>query len=335
MLKSQINRLLSEGIFPEKTGLPFLIETHISWLVICDRFVYKIKKPVRYSFLDFSTIKQRKFYCERELLLNKRITGDIYLEVLPVIEDDQRIIIGNVKGTLIDYCVKMVRIEASKQLDKLLLEKTVKDEDIIRLAEKIAGFHRHADIIYNTDVTRIKHDFNDIIEEKSAINGHLGEQYSNIISDAVKKSNIFIDKEEDNLRLRQKNGFFRDVHGDLHCKNIFILSEPQPFDCLEFNDDYRRIDVLNETAFLCMDLESFGRKDLSDLFINHYNKLFPSMKTASDSRIFIYYKSYRANVRAKVNCLRAVSCVSEEDKKSFMKQSLKYLLMLRNYMDTL
>ena len=335
MVKSQIHRLLFEGIFPEKTTNPSLIETHISWVVLCDRFVYKIKKPVRYSFLDFSTIEKRKFYCEREVFLNKRMTIDIYLDVLPVTEDDQRIVIGNTNGTLIDYCVKMVRIDASKQLDKLLVDKAVKDEDIIHLAEKIAGLHRHADIIYNTDVSRIKHDFNDIMEEKDAINRYLGEQYSDIISDAVKKSNHFIAEEEGNLRLRQQNGFFRDVHGDLHCKNIFMLSEPQPFDCLEFNDDYRRIDVLNETAFLCMDLESFGRKDLADLFINHYNKLFPSMNTESDSRIFTYYKSYRANVRAKVNCLRAVSSVSVDDKKSFMQQSSRYLLMLRNYMDTL
>ena len=81
------------------------------------------------------------------------------------------------------------------------------------------------------------------------------------------------------ISTRLKEGFYRDGHGDLHSRNIFLLAEPVPFDCIEFNDDFRQIDVLNEVAFLCMDLEAFGRQDLSDCFLESYNALFPAIKT--------------------------------------------------------
>src|SRR5665213_2163727 len=101
MTTEQINNLLLNGIFPEETGKRELMETHISWVILCGRFVYKIKKPVQYSFLDFSTLALRLHYCNREIELNKRLTQNVYIEVLPVHEWHENIIIGGNKGNII------------------------------------------------------------------------------------------------------------------------------------------------------------------------------------------------------------------------------------------
>jgi uncharacterized protein len=90
------------------------------------------------------------------------------------------------------------------------------------------------------------------------------------------------------LAARLRKGFYRDCHGDLHSRNIFLLPALLPFDCIEFNNDFRQIDVLNEVAFLCMGLDAFGRKDLSTLFIDYYNRLFPAIKTNKDRTLFLF-----------------------------------------------
>jgi hypothetical protein len=111
-----------------------------------------------------------------------------------------------------------------------------------------------------------------------------------------------------------------------------LLQTPQIFDCIEFNDDYRQIDVLNDIAFLCMDLDAFGRKDLSDLFLDYYDQLSPTIKTAQDRMLFIYYKCYRANIRAKVNSLRARSAKNEDERKIALYETEKYLLLMNAYL---
>lgn len=137
------------------------------------------------------------------------------------------------------------------------------------------------------------------------------------------------------LEHRLKAGYFRDCHGDLHSRNIFLLPDPQPFDCIEFNDDYRHIDVLNEIAFLCMDLDAFGRHDLSELFFNSYNNLFPTAETKEDYLLFVYYKSYRSNIRAKVNSLRARSAINEAQQLLALKEAERYLRLMNSYINEL
>src|SRR5678815_376470 len=120
MTKEQINSLLSKGIFPETAGTRELIETHISWVIVCDQFVYKIKRPVHYSFLDFSTLEMRKHFCEREIELNKRLTDNIYLDVQPVSEWQGCFFIGATDGAIIDYAVRMHKLDREKQMNILL-----------------------------------------------------------------------------------------------------------------------------------------------------------------------------------------------------------------------
>jgi aminoglycoside phosphotransferase family enzyme len=335
MTKEQINELVLKGQFPQSFGLPELVETHISWVVICDCFVYKIKKPIQYSFLDFSSLEKRKYYCEREVELNKRLTDDIYLDVQPVKKTLGGLLIGGEEGEVIDYAVRMRKLERDRQMDILLLNNKVTTSDIQKLAGKIAAFHKNTGIIYEKDFLDIQKKFNDLEEEIPYLQEYLNANSSIIIRHALVTSDKFIEKNKDLLASRLKGGFFRDCHGDLHSRNIFLLPSPEPFDCIEFNDDYRQIDVLNDVAFLCMDLDAFKRKDLSDLFLNCYNSLFPSIKTGDDRRLFIYYKSYRANIRAKVNSLRARFAKDDVQRISALAEANKYLDLMDGYMKML
>ena len=334
MTTEQINSILIEGKFPQPPGQRELVETHISWVIICDQFVYKIKKPIQYSFLDFSTLALRKHFCEKEIELNKRLTENIYLDVQAIHEIRGRFIIGGNEGTIIDYAVRMNKLPREKQMDVLLLQNKITETDIRTLAEKIAFFHKNTNAIFKKNSLDIQEKFNDLAKEKEFLARQLGNDSSDIISHSIETSDIFIERHKELLANRLRAGFFRDCHGDLHSRNIFLLPSPQPFDCIEFNDDFRQIDVLNEVAFLCMDLDSFGRQDLSALFIEQYNHFFPAMLTEDDKSLFIYYKSYRANVRAKVNSLRAKSAGNDMDKTQALAAVDKYLRLMFSYIQS-
>ena len=335
MTREQIYKLLLEGEFPGNLQRAELIETHISWVFLCEHFVYKIKKPIQYSFLDFSTIEKRKYYCEREIELNKRLTDDVYLDVQAVRELRGHYFIGGENGEIIDYAVRMRKLDRSRQMDVLLVNNQVTQSDIVNLANKIASFHKNTRIIYQKDFLDVQEKFNDLDAERDYLQKYLNTNSNIIISHAIEISNRFIESVKSLLANRLKAGFFRDCHGDLHSRNIFLLPSPQPFDCIEFNDDYRQIDVLNEIAFLCMDLDVFGRQDLSDLFLSHYNNLFPCIKTDADRRLFIYYKSYRSNIRAKVNSLRARDARNDKERTSSIAEADKYLRLMDCYIKML
>ena len=335
MKKEEIDKLILEGEFPENTGRPDLIETHISWVLVCDRYVYKIKKPIQYSFLDFSTVQKRKFFCEREIELNQRLTDNIYIDVLPIKEMAGRFLMDGRAGNIIEYAVRMRKMDRTKQMDILLVNNKVSSSDLINLAERIAAFHKNADIVYKKNFLDVQENFKDLGAEKDFLGEHLDNINCTMISHALSMSGLFIERNKKLLANRLEAGFFRNCHGDLHTRNIFLLPSPQPFDCLEFNDDFRQIDILNEVAFLCMDLDSFGRQDLSEIFITNYNSFFPSMKTCEDRELFIYYKAYRANIRAKVNSLRAREAGNDEDRKLPLAEVSKYLTLMDFYVNSL
>jgi hypothetical protein len=335
MTDEQIGELISQGKFPETTQKKELVETHISWVILCDRVVYKIKKPIQYPFLDFSTLELRRHFCKRELELNQRMSENVYLEVLPIHELNGVYIIGGSEGTEVDCALKMRKLDPQRQMDVLLARNMVSPSDIKALAERIVDFHNSAKIIYETDVLDISEKFNALSGEKEFLSQNLDKQSGKEIDRAIETSDVFLNKNKGLLEGRLKADFFRDCHGDLHTRNIFLLPAPLPFDCIEFNDSYRQIDVLNEVAFLCMDLDALDRKDLSELFISYYDQLFPVMRNKNERQLFIYYKSYRANVRAKVNSLRAKSASDEKNRSKALTEARKYLKLMDSYVTAL
>jgi aminoglycoside phosphotransferase family enzyme len=194
MTGEEIHKLLSKGKFSESAGLTELVETHISWVIVCDDFVYKIKKPIKYSFLDFSTLELRRHFCERELELNQRFSKNIYLEILPIYKHNGQYVVGGNDGTIVDYTLKMRKLDSEKQMDVLLAKNKVSGLDIKNLAEMVVQFYKKATIINEKNVFEIRKKFNDIGLDAEFLSQHLDMDVEQMIDDAIEFSNTFLNK---------------------------------------------------------------------------------------------------------------------------------------------
>ena len=279
------------------------IETHISWVIIRKNDVIKIKKPIKNSFLDFSTLDKRNYFCQKEVYLNSRITEGIYRGVVSICWKDKWVIHkGNDKPE--EYGVWMKRLNEDYFLPAVLNNHRLSQIHIVNLANKIFQFHSKAEVFFQLKSDSISSRFSDI----KSIEDQL---MKNSLSYLFQKINLILlynERVRDQLELlledRLNKGKIRDVHGDLHSGNIFIYPEPVLFDCIEYNDDFRIIDMLDDLAFLCMDLDKYGYESFSTLLLIHYLNLSKEVLDDDIHFLFLYYKMYRANVRAKVIALK-------------------------------
>lgn len=217
---------------------------HISWVMLTPDFAFKIKKPVHFDFLDFSSLALRRKFRE-ELRLNRRLAPGTYLGVLPIgLKEGQLHIAKGIKNP-VDYAVWMRREDDSRQLDQLLRTGAVQPEDLRPLAHQLAVFHReHALLHPHFDPEELVADFADLFHHEAALTAVLGADALHACPFAGPRS-AFIAKHAKRLRERAKSGLWVDGHGDLHSRNIFLTDPPIVFDCIEFAPHLRRLDVLN------------------------------------------------------------------------------------------
>ncbi|MBK8504325.1 MAG: hypothetical protein IPL46_20225 [Saprospiraceae bacterium] len=331
MTHSEVSQLVKKGVFPDGQVFEELIETHISWVILCDTYVFKIKKPLKLSFLDFSTLEKRRQFCITEVSLNQRLTGEMYLKVVPITQDKFGISI-DASGDIIDYAVMMRRMDNQCEMSKLLMKRKVSNEDMIKLAHLLAAFHTGAEVISDRATPKdLQEDFNDIGQITDFVKRILGEKDARLLEEIIEVADGFIDDHRMLIVSRSSSGFVRDCHGDLHSGNIFILAQPVIFDCIEFNEHFRQIDILNEVAFFCMDLEFYDRSDLANLFLEEYsNKMNMSLNT-EERDLFLFYKLYRANVKTKVNAIKAMQSSAPHDTKDRYALFRKYFKLMETY----
>ncbi|MFP3949637.1 MAG: AAA family ATPase [Candidatus Micrarchaeia archaeon] len=318
--------LLEGEAYPHSSENLKMKETHISWVFLAGDYAYKLKKPAKFSFLDYSTKEKRREACEEEVRLNRRLSPEIYLGVVPLVKRSGQTRIGG-EGREIDYAVKMKRM--GQTMDRALEKGEVGRENIEELAETIAKFHNSVPLIqdpaYNSP-EMIKEQIDDlesvrgIVEEASGMGEKIGV--------VLEKSGEFIKKNEGMLKNRQVEGMVRDCHGDLHSKNVFVADKKYVFDCIEFNEDFRFIDVASEIAFMAMDLDYRGKEELSELFVKKYLELSGDTEMPE---LLDFYKCYRANVRAKVAAIEYGQS-KNESKKGEME---KYLVLAEKYANKL
>lgn len=335
MNESQIKVLAGEGRFLNQPLHGQIEETHISWVILSKKYAFKIKRPVKLSFLDFSTLAKRKKYCERELQLNQRFSH-IYLKVLPVYKNYHGWVIGHSEGKAVDYTVQMKRLLVSKRMDNVLKSRNVRRDDIVALAKMIASFHAKAEVVdapFRLPLARSA--FNDIRTTIGLCRSHLGNDYAAIIESSINWSTAFLKAYAPRIEERVKEGFNRDVHGDLHSGNIFLYRKPILFDCIEFDDAYRRIDVINEIAFFCMDLDAHDKHGLAKLFLKEYQRRFTCFLKSDDKQLFLYYKCYRANVRAKVHALGIKQAHETGSYHEHIKAWKSYVNLMQSYMKSI
>ncbi len=313
-----------------------LITTHASWVFLTPEYAYKIKKPVQFSFLDYSTVEKREHALQEELRLNRRFTKDVYLEVVEISSKDNRYYLETAIGNRLDFALKMRRIDPLSQMDRQLDEGKVGPLHMKQLAEQIADFHNKAERRNHwLNLEALKEQFNDIKIIEDFILAHFGPQASKRIEESIRLSNQFLEEQFEYMLERETAGWVIDGHGDLHARNIFLVDPPILFDCIEFNEAFRVMDILNEIAFFCMDLHYFGRQDLVAHFMEYYLTLVPCIQNATDWMLFHYFKLYRANVRLKVNTLNAMQTETPEELNALLPTIQSYLELYTYYLRAL
>ncbi len=283
----------------EKNGF-LLEETHISWVLIGKKYVYKIKKPVNFGFLDYSSLDKRLEFCKKEIELNRRLAEDMYLKVSAIVKTPDGLEFDK-DGEIVDYAVKMKRIPQDGMMDVLIRKNKIKDEHIKSIAEIVAKFHLRAktdDYIasFGSIETNKKNTDENFEQTRDAV----GKYITDFEYEAIKRyTNDFYEKAASVFKKRIDEKKIRDCHGDMYSKNICIVSDEKIYiyDCIEFNERFRYSDVASDVAFMIMDLENYSRYDLAAAFLRYY-KEFSKDETLLD--VLGFYKIYRACVRGKI-----------------------------------
>ena len=286
-----------------------LIETHISWVLLSGDTVYKIKKALDLGFLDFSTLAKRKFYCEEEIRLNRRLAPDIYLDVVAIGGSADAPLPGSLPA--LEFAVRMRRFDGSAQMDAMLAAGRLRAEHIDRLAAVLARFHAS---LPPADPASAFGTADAVL----AVSRQNFEQLDALLNAAEDRQTLQALRQATEAEFtacrplfeqRRNDGFVRECHGDLHLGNIVLLDDqPVPFDCLEFDPGLRWIDVINELAFPMMDLIHRQHGGFAYRLLNAYLEISGDYAGVALLR---FYLAGRATVRAKVSAIRIKQCIGQ------------------------
>jgi len=305
-----VERLSDPTFYPYPTSSVQVLQTHISWLFLTDEFVYKLKKPVDFGFLDYTTLERRRAMCEREVQLNSRLCPGVYLGVEEVHQRGEELSLGG-QGEVVEVLVKMRRLPSERMLRQVLARGEGKAELFAKLARTLADFHARARLDERAGALKglagVRHNCE---ENFTQTERYLGELVSPAVHAFLRTSTeLFLERHRELFARRVREGRIVDGHGDLHLDSICATEPPCLFDCIEFNERFRILDVAEEVAFLAMDLEFHGHAPFARAFVDAY------VEASGDGELLElldFYKAYRAFVRAKVHSFQWEEQAGEE-----------------------
>ncbi len=323
---------LKPSSFPFETKTLRIIQTHISYVVITDEIVYKIKKPVNFGFLDFTTLEKRKFYCEREVELNRRLCGDLYIGVVPIVKTEEVYQIEG-EGEPVEYAVKMKRLPEEGMMKGLLEKGQLTKAHIDLIVDTLVPFYKTAEtgerVNYYGTIEVITFNTEENFEQtKGFVGKALTQRKYDFI---VNYTRNFLQEKKELFERRIREGYIRDGHGDLYSANICFddLKRVYIFDCIEFNERFRCGDSAQDLAFLAMDLDFHRLRELSKYFIEEY------VKKSGDLGLYEvlnFYKCYRAYVRGKIGCFTyADERVPEAERMKALDAAQRYFDLAFSY----
>ena len=284
-------------VYAEPTTRVEALETHMSWVFLTDQHAYKLKKPVRHAFLDFSTLAARKTHCNEELRLNRRLAPDVYLDVVALTADASGRLALAGDGAPVEWLVKMRRLPRDRMLDAALSRGAVRDEKIAALAEVLSAFYGSLAPIgmslaeYRDRLAR------DVEACRAELRSPAHELASELFEGTAEGLCGFIARESGLLEARLQAGRIVEGHGDLRPEHVCLLERPVVIDCLEFNREFRVLDVADELAYLAMECARLGAPSTGEKI---FTACCERMSDRVPPRLFHFYCAYRALVRAKI-----------------------------------
>jgi aminoglycoside phosphotransferase family enzyme/predicted kinase len=327
-----IEHLREPGRYAHPVGRVELVETHISWVLLAGDYAYKVKKPVDLGFLDFTSLAARHRFCQEELRLNRRTAAALYLDVVPIGGSVEEPVIG--AAPAIEYAVRMRRFEQDALLDRLARRGALGPDVVDALADATALFHAEAARATAASgfgsAGRVRAAALQNFDQLAAFE-HPGETRAELaaLRDWTERE---LAARRDAIEARRLGGFVRECHGDLHLGNVALVDgRPVPFDCIEFNDDFRWIDVMSEVAFLVMDLFDHRLDALAWRCLNRYLEATGDYEGLAVLR---FHLVYRAMVRAKIARIRAAQDELAPDARSASTARFREYLALARRLAT-
>lgn len=330
---SWMKTMLDPASYPHPVDDVLMIQTHISWVFLAGDRVYKLKKPVDFGFLNFTTLEKRHHFCLEELRLNRRLCAEIYLDVWPVTNDDGQIKI-NGAGEPVEWAVVMRRMPEEGMMIRLLSENMVGNAEIDAVVNRLAPFYKKAaagqEIKNFGTIDIIRQNTEENFDQTVSFFGNLIEEaaYSHICN----YTRSFINSNKPLFLSRIEQGLIKEGHGDLYSANICFDKANNAvyiFDCIEFNERFRCGDIASDVAFLAMDLDYHGLPTLSNYFVRSFSD---QIGDAQLLELKDFYKCYRAYVRGKIGCFTwASDGIDSDTKESARRQASKYFRLALNY----
>jgi aminoglycoside phosphotransferase family enzyme len=295
-LEAKVALLRQPQTYPGRPTRVDVIETHMSWVFLTPQHVFKLKKPVRYDYLDFSTLAARKMYCEEELRLNPSLAPGVYLDVVPLARDAA----GNTRvegpGTVIDWLVKMHRLPAERMLDFLIERHALEPADVHAVAESAHFYKSSKPIGLRGDEYRDLY-ANKIRVNRAGLRDPVYELPADLINAVHDTQEEFLARLPELFDRRAADGRIVEGHGDLRPEHVCLQSPPVIFDRLEFNRAFRIIDTADELAYLAMECERLGAPQLESELFGVYRRITGDHPSP---QLVCFYKAHRACVRARL-----------------------------------
>lgn len=330
MSQALINALQNPNLYPHPVESFQVIETHISWVILTGPYAYKIKKPVNFGFLDFSSLSAREHFCRQELLLNQRLTEGLYLEVLPIYGSDEQPAFNGTDAP-IEFALKMRQFPQSQLLSAVQARGELTTQHIDQLAAQIAQFHARAPRV------PVEHELGSPEAVMAPVRQNF-EQIRAMLPDSSDLPQLLaleawaestFERLQPLLATRKPDGFIRECHGDIHLGNATLLDgKVVLFDCIEFNEPFRFTDVYADIAFLAMDLEDRGLRPLSSRLISQYLE---HTGDYAGLELLNFYKAYRAVVRAKIALFSLAHQSDEGGRQATLRQYRNYANLAESY----
>ena len=296
-LCDKVRFLRRPGSYPDRPATIEAVESHMSWVFLTERHAYKLKKPVRYSYLDYSTIPARRDNCAAEVRLNRRFAPDVYLGIMPLTADPAGRLQLAGAGAICDWLVKMVRLPAERTLEAQIARRQVDESELRQAVHVLTRVYRQAAPAAIAPAAYRRRFHNDLCENLAELSRPVFGLSSDLPQMIAAAQRRFMSSHGGLLDARVEEGRIVEAHGDLRPEHIYLGASPIIMDCIEFNREFRLLDPADELAYLAIECHRLGAPRLGDVALDTYRA---DTGDRPPVRLVDFYASARAMLRAKL-----------------------------------